>query len=112
MTSAARKAAEERYPMPHVPARNKNERQVNNLYSALRDGFRTGAEWQSARPVQITDEMVERAAKALANVPQEADWPDRWPSDDEYRDIMRDQARDALEAALGQTNEGEGGSND
>ena len=58
------------------------------------------------RPVVITDEMVERAALALA-------YADEWPTneelggsltgtrDDELRDSCRDEARRILEAALG-----------
>lgn len=58
--------------------------------------------------MNITDEMVERAARALASIAPGEDWPSNealggnatGTRDDEYRDGMRDMARAALEAAL------------
>ena len=79
------------------------------------EGFSTfaeGAVWQAGRPVVITDEMVERAARAfwVAEQPDQG-WAakvvdDMFSPPDDYTDEcmkMLDQARAALEAALGQT---------
>lgn len=78
----------------------------------LRWGFVRGAQWQAGQPVEITDEMVERGARAAyewwAENSTSARLGDGAPA--EWDDLDRDdraliiaQSRAVLEAALGQS---------
>ena len=53
-------------------------------------------------PIEVTDEMVERAAEALFEEMQELDQENSWddPLPDEWRDAWRDAARECVAAAL------------
>lgn len=73
--------------------------------------FIRGARWQRSQPVEITDEMVERAARALYADSPLALYDERaglitgakpweWLTP-EYQDARRADARIALSAALG-----------
>jgi hypothetical protein len=65
----------------------------------LLDRERKRAEWQASREVEVTAEMVERAAKACHKSIWETDsWDGMNPA---VQDSYRKQARSALSAALG-----------
>ena len=76
-------------------------------FANRRMAFRKGAKWQASQPIVITDEMVERGAKALFGESQELDqdnsWDDALP--DEWREEWKYQARNVIEAALGVSND-------
>lgn len=70
---------------------------------SMRGAFVAGAEWQAAQPVEITDVMVERAAKAIHGVV--VDLREGRPSWEKTAPILQEEykglARAALEAARG-----------
>lgn len=74
----------------------------------IRYGFWNGAKWQ--REQLRTDEAVKRVARLLACLEPGEEWPSNetlggnltGTRDHEYRDGMRDQAREAIDALLGE----------
>lgn len=96
--TTAREEAERRYPFP---GRNAF---VSELIAA-REAFISGAQWQAKQPVEITDEMVERAALAGLNAERHRHGLDVQSTLDSFdaqtRQEWREDARAALEAALG-----------
>lgn len=92
VVTTAREKAEAWYP---VPAANAT---VTELNTARKSAFMAGAEWQAQQPVEITDEMVERAATS----DYAFDGFDPWSSERSMvKDHYRHRSRAALEAALG-----------
>ena len=88
----ARDEAERRWPSPN-----------SGLYEGLVSGFVLGAEWAGTQTPEITDEMVDRAARAYAN-DELSD--EEWAFLSERPDVFQpylDGMCAALEAALGVT---------
>lgn len=88
MSEQARQEAERIY-----PSRNDDARQFLPI---VRQIFVDGAKWQASQPVEITDEMVERAAISIY---------DSWCGGDLFKDSFNPQiwielARRAIEVAL------------
>lgn len=73
-------------------------------YPAARTIARALADAGLLRP-EVTDEMVERAARVLFEESQELDQDNSWDDDlpDDWRNEWRYVAREALDAALGVT---------
>lgn len=72
------------------------------------DHVLTGAKWQ--RDQLRTNEAIERVARAMAGLEPGEEWPSNealggsltGTRDDEYRDGMREQAKEAITALLGE----------
>jgi hypothetical protein len=96
--TTAREEAERRYPFP---GRNAFVSELN----AAREAFISGAQWQAKQPVEITDEMVERAALAGLNSERRRHGLDERTTLDDFDNQTarewRADARAQLEAALG-----------
>lgn len=74
------------------------------------EDFCAGAEWQSKQPIEITDDMVERAEKYLADHADDYDtgggWTE-WPAAS-FGEVIN--ARELLDAALNGGNHGDSAS--
>lgn len=62
--------------------------------------FIAGARWQ--RDQLRTDEAVERAARGIARLDLDEEWPDETIIDDEYKAECHETARTAIDALLGE----------
>lgn len=97
--TTAREEAEKRYPIDVyvLPVRDEQLARAN---AVRRLAFITGAEWQAGQPLEITDDMVERAARRIE--------PGAWEGgarSSAVKNVRQTRvcatARAALEAALG-----------
>lgn len=81
------------------------------LNRAFRGVFVAGAEWQESRKGEVTDEMVERAARNINlngwTCYGGTDEPGRYDECEDCRRVCNELARDVLEAALGGHTKGE-----
>lgn len=107
MTSAQEESAR-RYP----PDRGEVRLSAGSMRNARREAFEKGAAWQAEQPVEITDEMVERAAHAMFEEPgvitdDGYTWAEMVVEDSTRADIWRADARRVLLATL-HTNGSEG----
>jgi hypothetical protein len=80
-------------------AREEAERRYRKSAFLVQAFFR-GAQWQAKQPIEITDAMVWKAARALwdTSIQHDMAWP---PADVSVREAYRARARIALETALG-----------